>query len=289
MLSYGKFRQEIIMKLKENYPGYSFSSEKVMKTNESYYGVRISLKGEKSGPIINLTGHYNRYLKKEITLQEIVWKIWDAYIEASYDLDEMIEKAEMLYCFDNVKDNIYCKVVNRDLNEELIQTMPHMLLLNLACIYYVDLGNRFTANITNAWLKYWGINQNDIHELAIQNMRSDWVPVCRRISDVVGIEDDEIDMWIMTMKKKDSPDMGASIILFKDIMNQLLEEKRLPKQCYIIPSSIDELVIIPSYGTTKELINVIKNAYKTILNQEKILSNVAYYFDREKNEIKILN
>jgi len=289
MLSYGKFRQEIIMKLKANYPDYSFVGERVMKTNESYYGVKISLKGEKSGPIINLTGHYNCYLQKKITLQEIVWKIWDAYIEASHDLDEMKEKAEMLYYFDNVKDNIYCKVVNRELNEELIQTMPHMLLLNLACIYYVDLDNGFTANITNAWLKYWGVSQKDIHELAIKNMQSDWVPVCSRISDVIGMEDNEIDMWIMTMKKKDSPDMGASIILFKDIMNQLLEEKRLPKQCYIIPNSVNELIITPLYGDVSELNDMVKEVNETLLKNEEILSDVAYHFDREKNEIKILN
>lgn len=295
MFSFEKFKEEILKALRAAHPDYRFVEEKVPKTNYTYIGVAICEAEENGGMIFNLSEYYTNYLKGKKAIQEIIWDIWDTYMKFMNENRDIKSLPDLINCFEKIKDKIFCKVINRDKNREAILTMPHMDILNLLCVFYIDLGNGRTINVMNSLLNIWGICREELAKVAFQNMLRECKLTCTPISEIIKAVGEEYTtdensfapMWIVTMTKDNS--YGASIIIFKELLNDLLEKNNIPKQCFIIPSSIHELIIIPAKMSIQKLNGMIRATNAECVGIEEFLSDKAYYFDREKVEIRLLN
>lgn len=288
MFSFEKFKEEILKALREAHPDYQFVEEKVPKINYNYIGVSICETGENSGLVLNLSEYYTNYLKEKKAIQEIIRDMWDTYIKFMNENRDIKSLPDLVNCFEKIKDKIFCRVINRDKNHEAISTMPYVDILNLLCVFYIDLGQERIINIRNGLLDMWGICREELAKVAIQNMLRECKLVCISIMELTG-EKGIVPMWFVSMEKDGSKTYGASIILFKELLNDLLEKNNIPKQCFVIPSSIHELIIVPAEINIEELNRTINIANTTCIDISEFLSDEAYYFDREKVEIQLFS
>lgn len=289
MLNYEEFRKEMIKELKNSYPEYSFREKKVEKLNEEYYGVEIQSKGENVSMIVNLEGYYEMYQSQKTSVSKLRWELWNTYRKGSRDLESVNEISMFINDFEKIKRRIYLKVVSRDyINKSALQDTPHQEFLNLIAHYYIDFGDGKEATITHKILSYWGKSMAEIQKIAENNMKSQFSTFCEPIEKLLGIEPTELKMWVVTYAEKYNRCYGARIICFKDLLNKLLEKNKINGDCYLIPSSIHELLIIFPQGNEKQLNQMIEEVNETCLEKREILSNKAYFFDRKKNEIRIV-
>ena len=79
---------------------------------------------------------------------------------------------------------------------------------------------------------------------------------------------------------------GAVVIIDPKVQRMCLE--RLGESFYILPSSIHELLLLPeSLATTREeLDQLIQEVNEACVSQEEYLSDHAYYYSAEKEEVE---
>ncbi len=73
---------------------------------------------------------------------------------------------------------------------------------------------------------------------------------------------------------------GASYILYEDILKDI--RTQLGEDFYIIPSSINEVIIVPcSTIDAKYTKNMLRNVNRSVVAKQEVLSDNVYRFDGE--------
>ena len=79
---------------------------------------------------------------------------------------------------------------------------------------------------------------------------------------------------------------GASVLAYPNMQEQL--ESVFQKGCYLLPSSLHEMIIIPKdLGMTpKEMGEMVREVNQKEVARDEILSDRVYEFDREKRQLR---
>ena len=98
---------------------------------------------------------------------------------------------------------------------------------------------------------------------------------------------DEYNVPLYVLTNRHGTD-GAGCTLYPDLLKDFSEA--LGSSFYIIPSSVHEVLFLPADDTDKsgELREMIKEVNDTQLIPEEILSYSLYYYDREMDEVSII-
>lgn len=266
-------------------PDAIVSVERVLKNNSlALDGIVIRREGECLAPTIYLNHMYDEYQSGKL-LDDIVEEI----ISIDENQRQKCDVAPEYFCdYEQVKDNIYAKLINREKNEELLKRLPHREFLDLAIIYY-GIYDGFedgvgTWNITNEVLKAYAIDEEVLHQNAMNNNIKKQPFFIKTLMELLGEimpKDEDMvlehgtPMYVMSNEKKL---FGAITVLYPGVLNDFYEKHGA---FYILPSSIHEVILIPvSEGVEeKELQNMVKEVNVTALKQEEILSDEIYYYD----------
>ena len=76
---------------------------------------------------------------------------------------------------------------------------------------------------------------------------------------------------------------GASVLVYKNLIHEFAEQ--LQSNLYVLPSSIHELLVIPEFAVSTSLpalSNLVRTINQTHVLEEEILSDRAYYYEREE-------
>ena len=78
---------------------------------------------------------------------------------------------------------------------------------------------------------------------------------------------------------------GAAAVLYEERLEMIGEV--LGENYYVLPSSVHEVIIIPESDAPgqKKLSEIVTEINETQVDDEEVLSNNAYYYDREKREL----
>ena len=104
----------------------------------------------------------------------------------------------------------------------------------------------------------------------------------KTLSDII---EEEIPLFVMSNGDYMN---GASVILYKDVLRDFA--KYMEHDLYILPSSIHEVIILLDNEYAKapeELARMVRETNRIVVDREEILSDHVYYYDREKDEIRI--
>ncbi len=276
--------------LPKDYDGAQIEIRHVVKNNNiTLTGLIINLPGCRVTPNIYLEYFYQSYLDDDMNIEEILQKIIDVRIQHSvppeeFNLDELLD-------FEKAKDRIYPKLVNRDDNRDYLADKAFKPLANLAVVYQIDVGEHkesiATITISEGILHNWNRNIDELHDLAVANMKRDRPSVFLGMSEVLKelmggdapiLAGSSEMMWILTNRKKY---LGASAVLDDEILERIC--KQFDNRFYIIPSSIHELILIPSDGVDpNQLLEIIASVNGTEVQPEDKLSGDLYVYDAEK-------
>ena len=172
-------------------------------------------------------------------------------------------------------------------NMEMLPTLPHRRFLDLAITYDIDLGEHASCRVRNE-MKL-GISEDELHEAAMKDARergyqiSRMDEIIRRGLDVIVIPDEMPDMHMLVVTNKSGCN-GSYAMIDDELLKQIRERVG---EFYILPSSIHELIIVPTNAsrnapetvTAEGLRELVRAVNQSNVPREEWLSDSVYKYD----------
>lgn len=289
----------------------------VFKTNVSLDAVTIYDRNSSTNvtPTIYLNAYYNDFTKG-VAIEDIVEKIVDVY--ETHKQESPIDVSNFLN-FDSVKNRIACKVINRDLNQKLLEDVPFDSVLDMAIVFYVvfditELGNA-SILIHNSHLDAWGISKEELSEIAHKNTPKILGVSIQSMADVIGAmlrsdlqrnmsfeadeqtvdemleqmtADADNNMYVLTNTNKLN---GAVLMTYPEILKEFAIQHHVERMV-LIPSSIHEALIIIG----DEILNsgydyfnsMVQEVNTNNVAEDEILNDHCYLYTLEENKLTMI-
>ena len=161
----------------------------VMKNNNvSMKSVSIVRKGENATPTIYLKNYYKQY-RLGRSIDSICEEIFRVYKEgiSSFKAKVNIEAFED---FQQIKDKVYYKLINYDMNQSQLKYMPHIKFTDLAIVFFFMIecneDGQATALINNQHIEGWGISKELLKVTAFKNTWNKYPPVIKPMEEVIS-------------------------------------------------------------------------------------------------------
>ena len=268
--------------------GQKVMVQRVKKNNQvSMMGLSIGEQKNYLLPVLYLEPFYRNHLRgqqMEETMKEIA-SVYKGH-QIGFYLDE-----DKVSDYEYIKKNLFYRIVNYEKNKELLKYTPHERFLDLAVTYrwaaYRNHDGMASALVRNKELLMWGISKDQMMKDARENTEKIFPPVMRKIQSVLPVHIIEEEIPLFVMSNGDYMN-GASVILYKDILREFAD--CMEHNLYILPSSIHEVIILLDDEYAKdpeELARMVRETNRIVVDREEILSDHVYYYDREKDEIRI--
>ena len=243
-------------------------------------------------PVIYLEQFYNEYKFEDCTINEVVEKV---YALLGQHPGKSLEQFNVddFQNWDKTKTHIFAKLINAQMNKELLEDVPHRILMDLAEVFYVKVyGNQMegfgTILIRNEHKAFWKVDEATLHEAALVNMAADQTEFTS-MENLLSHSSEELEfegggMYILTNSSKL---FGASELLKKDILHNIAE--KLQDNLIILPSSTHELIILSEKDAPSEekAADMVKEINATCLAPNEVLSNHVYRFERSTQAVSI--
>lgn len=208
----------------------NYGVEVVQKNNRVLHGV--VLKDKNPSPCFYLEDFV--HCKSETDLLE---QLSEAFM-SSPDIGTAVD----LMDYEKAKKSLFIRMYGLEGNESLVEKSVHYMVADMAAVVCmrVDAPGRIgSAVVRQDLLKLFDVDENTVIGDALDNNDSDEVGITS-MGEMLGIGDTGDGLMVIHNK---SGVYGASAILRRDIREKLL--KKFPEGCYILPSSIHEVLALP--------------------------------------------
>ncbi len=300
-MTFEQFIEKAACTLEQHYgEKYQIRIVEVKKNNGlRLHGLSIFLQDSpnKVSPTIYLDEYYSRYMSG-ISLSETMQDIIRTY-EAHTVKDDI--SMEFFLDYEKVRDRVVYKLINYEMNKELLQEIPYIPFLDLAVIFYYYMENEVfgTASILiyHTHMKKWDIsmerltadaeyntprvlgyrlaNMEDIvRELLRKELEKKFSKKnrCRQGDGEKEIPTDEVMDKLMECYLEGQDESPMYVLTNRNSQNgaacirypNVLKEcaDRLGSDLYILPSSIHEVILIKDYGIDDA--DVLRNMVKDV-------------------------
>lgn len=271
--------------------GYSISIRQILKTNQKLDGLTILQEGNIISPAIYLDPFYQD-LENGASIDDVVKDILQIYSETRMYPSHF--DVTSIQNFDYVKGRLYVELINRHLNRELLEDIPHSLFLDdfavtVRCMVAMRPEENASFLVHSGHLGMWHIGQEDLLALAVQNTRELLGIDLRNMKEVIGellphsITEETADtaLWVMTNSRQLH---GAATALFDDILKDFASAHG---DFYAIFSSVHEVLLMPTSDrfSINDITEMNQEVNATQVREEEILGTKAYYYDKDKGFI----
>ena len=272
---------------------YRVKLNDVMKNNGVVLrGITLMQDDSNISPTIYLNPYYDAYENGDTTLGTVIDEVIDTYernkINRSIDMKFFLN-------YETVRSRIIFKLINTEKNRELLRDVPYIPFHDLSIVFQCLVSEERFGNasilIHNVHLQLWKVNARELYECALENTpllqgyeQADMNTVLEEMKALGGIDDEEIEdmqqevpMYVLSNKSRIN---GASCILYKDILKDFAMV--VDKDLYVLPSSIHEVILLPSDGTqeSEQLKEMVREINQSQVEKEEVLSDSVYYYRR---------
>lgn len=286
VLKYDDFKAEIIKRIKDyvpdKYKNYSVEVTKVNKVNESFDALCLIDKNKSvnTSPMIYidmLYSYYTDYKKIELVLREAADIITEGF--------NMVDES---YIPNNIKDNVVLVLINAEANKELLKTVPHRRFLDLAFVYKwiikKDVNGLAGSIVNNDLVAHFNINTDELFEFAKANTRRLMSPKIETLKEAMlrmgapkELFENTPEYPMLVLSNKSGME-GAAGIVFDDVLRKI--KSKLKENFYILPSSINEVLIVPeSFAEPDFIRTMVREVNNTVVDKAERLSDSIYFYD----------
>lgn len=294
-MDYNEFTDMICEAIKEEMPGdVRVMAREVLKNNGSVRkGIIFTERDINASPTIYLEHYYNMF-ENGTDVREIAEDIISCFYKNR--LSKGID-VEFFSDYEKVSEKLYCKLINKKLNSDLLKEVPYEGFNDLAVIVYCilddfEFGNA-SITIRNNHLKMWGKTPEEVLLKAKGNTRFQLGCCVENISVMIedmlrGSKDtcDEeykfngipkVPMYVVTNRQKMN---GSVFMIYDDLLRSFCDI--VGDNYYILPSSVHEFILVPDgEGDTKNYYDeMVQEVNESHVSREEILSNHAYFYSR---------
>ena len=298
-----ELKNRIIKAIKENVEkriGKEVTMEcrTVEKMNQSYEGLVVRPVDETIGVNINLDALYDEY-QKGGDIEDIAERAAQVAGDAlgncpGIDMERLMDYNEM-------KKTLIMQVVGRDSNKDLLKTVPHKELEDMAVVYrfIADIGtnDHGTILVTDRLLDSYGVTKEqlfaDAQEYAPKNRPVEITPMSKMLEKMMGPEACSMvgmpageDEQIFVATTADQIH-GAGILAYDGFFEEASEF--LGGSYYVLPSSIHECLLLKDNGFVdkKMLKGMVCEVNATSVAPEEKLTDSVYHYDADTGVFEI--
>jgi len=158
-MNYEDFKQQIVDDLKDRLgEDYKFSVNEVKKLNQSYEAVTVTPEGSNIGVNMSLDKLYDA-IRNNMPYETVVDRTVDA-IENGFDQAPKFD-VKILSDYGQMKNKLAMEVVSAEANAEMLETVPHKNIEDMAVVYCFVLESSESGGasvlVTNQMLENFGI------------------------------------------------------------------------------------------------------------------------------------
>lgn len=291
-MTYNQFIRTVENRVREGFENnIEVCTHAVLKNNGTIrQGILFKETGINISPTIYLEEYYQRMLGGE-SIEEIVKEILRVYRKVRFN--ESMD-ADFIQEYSQIKEKIIYRLINREANEKLLEDVPHGEYLDLAVVYYLllDVTEYGTASmlIHNSHIQSWGVDARELHQEACKNtgrlLPYEFMTMNAALESLTNIKlsEEEDILYILSNKHKS---YGSAAMLYAGCLEGI--GMYLKTNYYILPSSIHEVVVISEEDSPgrERLRSMVENVNETQMEEEDVLSNHIYYYDREQKKLQI--
>lgn len=268
-------------------------------------GITIINKKQNVSPTIYLEDFYNKY-NLGSTIHDIGKEIYSDYLQKYASGDNLFSLTSLNFTdYSSVQDKIYFRLINYQMNQQYLKSIPHKRWLDLAIVFSILVNNQqseiSSITITHSLLEHWQLTIDDIMKIANYNTPILFSPTAKSIHETICniLLDDNVDPSLINLmvSNNDYPMYvasntrgihGASWILYPNELKILAT--KLNSNLYILPSSIHEVILIPATKDLSkcELLNMVKEINESQVPINEVLSNNVYYYDNHLDQLQSL-
>ena len=325
MMTYEEFTEKIRKSLECYFDDGSSVRLCNVKKNNGIEKCGVSLFSNKCNlsPTVYLEEYYSRYEQGEVPAQiihEIITIFEDNRNKGNFDIGFFTE-------FDSVSDRIMCKLINAEMNEELLSMVPHIRYMDLAVVFFYlfpdddakktfgrpDIDSRASILIYQSHLDLWGKNLEDLKKAAYENTQKLSNPDMIKMDDLMlsllerrgsysdcenllDREDTKLPremvcydqvMPQMFILTNRQRQYGATVMLYEGILKKVAD--KIGSGYYVIPSSVHEVILVPDSPETSVgfLKNMVREVNRTELARTEVLSDSVYYYNPLVDELSV--
>ena len=294
---------EIRKYLPEEYTDASIVTESITKNNDTKLtALIIRKKGVNIAPTIYIDEYYQHYSRGglfEDILQEIATIRIENDVECNFEIEEITD-------FENCKHKILPRLINAAWNESLLDERPHILMADLAVVFYIELLRNsegvMSVGITYGIADTWSVSTEELYQIAIDNLTAAHLGKIDSMKNVIrelllpdvpeldyrdeaeallrNMLPPEDKIYIVTNKDRN---LGACELLDKVAMQEIIE--KVGENFFVLPSSIHECLIVAT-NNDEFVKSYLEDLVRTI-NCERVdprdrLSDNIYRYDKER-------
>ena len=299
-MDYESFKEQFVEDVKdrlyEQGAEVNVSVHEVNKLNESYEAITVTPEGSNIGVNIGIDKFYDA-IENGRPYDEVVDKAVEVINNGisqrpDFDIDALTDYSKM-------KETLAMEVVSAEANQEMLATVPHQNMEDMAVVYRFVLNSdeegRASILVTNQMLETMGVTPEQLHADAMENAPQIRPAEIKGMSEVMaemmGVEQAEM-MGIFPVAPEDEqmyvatvPDKvhGAGVLAYQDFMDKAAE--RAGGDFFILPSSIHEILIVPDNGkmNLKDLEAMVREVNATqVAPADKLTDSVYHYDSKDK-------
>lgn len=310
-MDFQTFVEEVKAEVQRICPDKKVVVQDIFKNNDTKLtGMTLLDEGKRLSPTLYLEKYYDDFLSVGIGVEAIANHIFAEWERHSKDIDYTVINS--LYLYENMKDKISLKLINKDMNMNRLEHIPYNEYLeDFALICYVDIEletdneiSKGSINVTDGLLEVWNISKEEVFKQAYDNTKNKCEPLIQNMNNVMidiakrnGIAEPKLEEVINGLNKCDTHMIvlsnkttlhGAVMIVLDNVMEELAEQ--VGHSFYMIPSSIHEWIIVDE-PISKENTSVVKHMLvevnKSEVDEQEVLSNNLYIYDYDSKQIRL--
>lgn len=298
-MTYELFYESIESRIRGIFPNAQITMQSVTKNNGIIlHGLIIREEHEEISPTIYLEPFYEHYLRNG-NLGYVVDRIVETYEGARM---QSVPEYSRIRDYEWAKDKIILRLINYEMNSQLLENVPYVPFLDLAVCFSICLDDgpdgMATCGVTNQFLNMWRVTVEDVLEVAtintISRLGSNVFPLAKVLGPFILEKKQEYHLQVDYEDMKhcslqvltNARNMyGAACMLYPSKIKEMAQE--CGKDILIIPSSIHELLVMPMEPDTD--INMFNDMVAKVNEYEmepnEILSNHIYIYRFEADRI----
>ena len=298
-MDYETFKQEMTEDIKQKLyergiDDVEVNFHNVEKTNQSYESMTVVQGGSNIGVNFNIESAFEAY---EHT-GDYAGVLAESSLVIMNGLENMpVIDASELVNYETMKEKLSIEVISAETNAELLTKVPHENMEDMAVVYRFVLESnedgRASILVTNDMINRMGVTHEQLRADALENAPEIRPAVIQGMNEVMrelmgpevfemmGIpEQTEEMMYVASVPDKNA---GAGVLAYQDFMDQVAE--RLGGDFYILPSSINEILLVPDNGEqmADDLRDMVVQVNATEVSPDEKLSDNVYHYDSKEH------
>lgn len=267
--------KECLMRLRPEEMEISF--KRINKQNrKGLHGCTLQLPGAAAAPTFYFEDLYEAYLNG--TAPEDIAESLINYarennldsIPGNIDIDD----------YECVRKNLSLMVIGEEKNREYLEDMIYKKIEDLALIPIIFTNDKYGTGcikVREGFLKYWGVTAGEVMEEAILNAPRIMPPTFRQLNEILGSQDeDDNELFVISNSYYAG---GAAVAFYPGFLDCI--GKALGKDLFILPSSVNELILVTDSGQDPEvLLQIVKEVNRTQVEPGDVLTDAVYHYSR---------